>query len=119
VGRRQVTPFSALGRPWKVSAGVGRQVRWSGDGREIYYRANGKFMAVSFDGAEPEPAIGRPTPLFTDFYDFCTATSLATDDVTKDGRFIVTRCDRDAPGVQIIENWTTEMKRILDAGGVK
>ena len=118
-GEAYVTPYPAAGRQWQVSAGGGRQVRWSADGREIFYRGDGKFMAVTFSGAGIEPVIGKPTPLFTDTYDFGTAISLATYDVTKDGRFIFTRREQGAPVVRIIENWATEMRRILEAGGVK
>jgi hypothetical protein len=118
-GEAYVTRFPQIGRQWQVSAGGGRQVRWSGDGREVYYRANGKFMAVAFGGAGAEPEIGKPAPLFSDVYDFGTAISLATYDVTKDGRFIVTKREDGTSSLQVVSNWTAELRRIVAAGGVK
>jgi WD40-like Beta Propeller Repeat len=118
-GEASVTRFPDIGRQWQVSVGGGRQVRWSGDGREIYHRANGKFMAVAFDGTGAAPVIGRPAPLFSDVYDFGTAISLATYDVTKDGRFIVTKRKDGTSSLQVVSNWTTELERTVAAGGLR
>jgi hypothetical protein len=32
--------------------------------REIYYRASGQLVAVTFDAAGASPSLGTPTPLF-------------------------------------------------------
>jgi hypothetical protein len=69
--------------------------------------------------ADRQPVIGKPAPLFSDVYDFGTSISLATYDVTKDGRFIVTRREDGTSSLQVVSNWTAELERTVAAGGVR
>jgi hypothetical protein len=114
-----VTSYPATGRYRQVSAGGGVHARWSRDGREIYYRTQTTFVAVPFAGAGVEPVIGKPTTLFPDTYDFGAGISIPNYDVTPDGRFILTRRDAGDGGLTLGVNWTSELKRVLAAGGVK
>jgi len=114
-----VKPYPALDRQWQVSAGGGTQVRWSRNGREIYYRANQHFVAVPFTATGTEPAIGKPADLFVDMYDYGTGISIPNYDVAADGRFIVTKREAGDVGLQIGLNWDRELERILAAGGVR
>ena len=57
-------PFPAGDGKWQVSSAGGRQPRWRGDGRELFYMApDGTLMAVPVaPGADPAP--GLPVALF-------------------------------------------------------
>jgi Tol biopolymer transport system component/tRNA A-37 threonylcarbamoyl transferase component Bud32 len=93
----------------QASTAGGTQVRWSGDGKEIFYVApDGKMMAVSiaFGGATPE--VKLPVPLFQ--------THLATGinvlgnkpqyAVARDGRFLLnTALDSASAPIVISVNW--------------
>lgn len=65
-----VRRYPQLDRAWPVSEGGGVQVRWGATGREIFYRGGGHLMAVTFDGSDAEPVLGKPPALFADVYDF-------------------------------------------------
>ena len=79
----------------QVSTGGGAQIRWSGDGKEIFYVApDGKMMAASIAfGVSPE--VKLPVPLFQ--------THLATGTnvlgfkpqyaVSRDGRFLLNQAE--------------------------
>ena len=41
-----VRPFPAAGGRWQVSDGGGRFPRWSGDGKELFYRTNEGIMSA-------------------------------------------------------------------------
>jgi eukaryotic-like serine/threonine-protein kinase len=92
----QVRRFPELDRQWPVSEGGGTQLRWSANGREIYYRGASALMAVPFDGRGEEPVLGKPVALFEDEYDLGLGTTTANYDVTPDGRFLMLRPRRRA-----------------------
>ena len=75
------------GGKWQISNGYGRNPRWRGDGRELYYRAgDGQVMAVEI-AAHPEFKLGKPHPL-----GFKTGADSLTGigwDFTPEGRFLV------------------------------
>jgi Tol biopolymer transport system component len=62
-----VQPFPGLGRKWQISTDGGAQVRWRGDGKELFYIGlDDRLMAfpirLSSDGQSVES--GTPVPLF-------------------------------------------------------
>jgi Tol biopolymer transport system component len=114
-----VRRYPELDRQWQVSEGPAVQPRWSRSGREIYYRNGRHVLAVSIDTSGTEPALGKPTALFTDHYDFAGGASIPNYDVTPEGRFIMTRRVVGGGRFRAIVNWTEELKRILAAGGVR
>jgi dipeptidyl aminopeptidase/acylaminoacyl peptidase len=62
-----VRPFKASADTWQVSNDGGSQVRWSRDGKELFYVSrDGRLMAVPIaTGASGQPpVVGRPTALF-------------------------------------------------------
>ena len=88
-----VTSFPAAVGKWQVSRGGGREPRWRGDGKELFYIApSGMLMAVTVD-ARSVFATGTPLPLFQIHGRApISSTDLFTYDVTKDGkRFLVNR----------------------------
>lgn len=77
------------------------------------------MMAVPFDGSRDQPSICKPTPLFKDEYDLGQGVTIASYDVTNDGRFVMLRRDAKGAGLNLILNWTEELKEIIARGGVK
>jgi hypothetical protein len=114
-----VKPYPSLDRQWQVSAGAGTQARWSRDGKEIYYRAHQRMVAVPFNTADARPVIGKAAPLFVDVYDFGPGLTVPNYDVTHNGRFIVTGREAGDGGLQIGVNWGRELERTLAAGGAR
>jgi serine/threonine-protein kinase len=114
-----VRAFPALERAWQVSEGGGAQTHWSRDGREIFYRGDGRIMASSFDGRLEEPRLGRPTALFADEYDFGPGIASPNYDLTPDGRFIFFRRTPSSGRFHVVLGWTAELERRIAAGGVR
>jgi hypothetical protein len=114
-----VRRYPALDRQWQISEGGGVQTRWSRNGREIYYRNGRSMMTVAFDGRGETPSLGKPTALFLDEYDFGQGLTVPNYDVMDDGRFVMFRRDANGGRLQVVLNWTEELKKIIAAGGVK
>jgi tRNA A-37 threonylcarbamoyl transferase component Bud32 len=99
----------------QVSTGGGAQIRWSDDGKEIFYVApDGKMMAASiaFGGASPE--VKLPVPLFQ--------THLATGTnvlgfkpqyaVARDGRFLLNTAIESASAPIVVSvNWMKKLPK--------
>jgi hypothetical protein len=65
-GRREIwiQPMPPNGGRWQVSNGGGTNVRWRGDGRELFYiAADGKLTAVAVTPGDA-PKFGTPIALF-------------------------------------------------------
>src|SRR5262245_30633442 len=60
-----VMPFDGRGRKTTVSGGGADAPRWSRDGRELFYLAGNRVMAVPIKSTGPVIALGDPVPLFT------------------------------------------------------
>jgi Tol biopolymer transport system component len=114
-----VRRYPAMDRQWQVSEGGGVQARWSGTGREIYYRGGPRMMAVAFNSSGVEPTFGKPVALFADEYDFGQVLSIPNYDVTRDGRFIMLRRGSHGSSLRVVIQWAGELKQILAAGGVR
>jgi eukaryotic-like serine/threonine-protein kinase len=85
-----VTSISNPSDRYRVSTNGGVQVRWSRDGRELYYRTLGdrrKLMAVPVDVSGGRPKFGVPRALFDDTFFLDTPFKTAYD-VAADGRFV-------------------------------
>jgi serine/threonine-protein kinase len=113
-----VRPFPDSDRErWKVSLGGGKQPQWSRDGRELFYLTSaGAMMAVPVSET-PELSLGQPVKLFDDA-GFAHITGGRSYDITKDGRFLITKAQRpsgtSAPGsLVIVHNWFEELKRLV------
>ena len=114
-----VRAYPALERAWQVSEGGGAQTRWSRDGREIYYRSDGRLFAATFDGSGDEPRLGRPTALFADEYDFGPGIPAPTQSVTPDGRFVFLRRTPSSGRLPVVLGWLPELERLIAAGGAR
>jgi Tol biopolymer transport system component len=103
-------PFPGPGESVTISTAGGRDPRWRGDGKEIFYIADdGKMMAVPIKAASTlEP--GVPVALFE------TKTRNQRGylyDVTPDGQrfLVITRMqDQEALPMTVVVNWNPRLK---------
>jgi Tol biopolymer transport system component/predicted Ser/Thr protein kinase len=121
-GRREVyvRPFPRAEGQWTISVAGGRQPRWRGDGKELFYEAaDGKMMAVPVKAsAAPKPTFeaGAPVALF-DAHIAPTATNNVVNyDVTADGkRFLIATPvgpgASSSPPLTVVVNWNAASKK--------
>jgi Tol biopolymer transport system component len=93
----------------QVSTMGGAQIRWSSDGREIFYIApDGKMMGASVVLGGTSPDVKLPVPLFQTH--LATGTNVlgnkAQYAVSRDGRFLLnTAIESQSPPIAVIVNW--------------
>jgi hypothetical protein len=88
-----ITTYPTAGGKLQVSRAGGKQPRWRGDGKEIFYvDPHGILTAVPVT-TEPGLSTGTPVQMFaTNSRPYISSTDLFTYDVTRDGtRFVVDR----------------------------
>ncbi len=93
-----------------VSSGGGRQPRWRGDGKELYYVDGDTMMAVDVS-TDPTFRVGRPSALFEAPGAF--AGRGQRYDVTADGqRFLYTESvgEGKPTEIRVVQNWFAEFK---------
>jgi dipeptidyl aminopeptidase/acylaminoacyl peptidase len=117
-----VTPFPGPGPRLRVSTAGGGNVRWSRDGREIYfvlYQEN-HLMAVTAEEAGGTLHLGAPRQIYDGWLGSHPARPVY--DVHPDGkRFLVIKrlpqdAGQDPSHVVIIFDWAEELGRILREG---
>ena len=67
-GRNEVyiTSFPVLGSKWQVSINGGREPRWRGDGKELFYFSSDNMLtAVEVRATASGLELGATRPLFT------------------------------------------------------
>ena len=104
-----VGTFPTLTRKWQISANGGNHPRWSRDGKELFFIADGKMMAVPVKSG-PQFDYGAPHALFD------ARMSTVGDrwyDVATDGRFLIPRQLEDArqDPMTVVLNWQAGLKR--------
>ena len=109
----QPFPDAAAGRT-QVSTAGGTQVRWSADGRELYYVApDGKLMAVSFTAGAP-PQLRLPAALFQAHLanGNNVVGNKAQYAVSRDGRFLLdTVVEAPSAPIVVMVNWASRLER--------
>ena len=105
-----VQPFPATGGKWKISIKGGNYPLWRRDGKEIFYMAADKLMAVEVTSGERFEA-GLPKMLF----DCASIRGVRGKYAVKgDGQrfLVVTRIEETGPGsFTAVLNWTADLKR--------
>ncbi len=116
-GQREVyvQPFPEGGRKVTVSSGDGSQLRWSRDGKELFYVQGEKLMVVAVS-TEGEFSAGLPTELF-EHPGLRGGLNNPNYDVSLDGqRFILAEpvgyeeTEAPQPTIRVVENWFTEFE---------
>lgn len=106
-----VRPFLRLGAKVKVSAGRGFAPKWSPDGKEIFYQAESKMMAVSVSIQDDVLRASSPRLLF----EIKSFSYNGPHDVSSDGnRFLFYRPVGDikeqSQQPTVVVNWFDELK---------
>lgn len=98
----------------QVSTAGGTQVRWSADGKELFYVSpNGKMMAVSLTLTGASPEVKEPVPLFQTH--LATGTNVLGSKpqyaVARDGRFLLnTAIDSASAPIVVSVNWMKTLR---------
>jgi serine/threonine protein kinase len=100
-------PASGSNQKWQISQNGGQEVRWRGDGRELYWvTPDGKIWAADIQMGPGRLQSGTPRELFTAPIYTATAGSF---DVTPDGqRFVLLLFASQAEGsirLNVVSNW--------------
>ena len=103
------------GARYQVSGGGATEPIWAPSGRELFFRAGSKMMAVDVAIAGSSAQIGRPGTVFEGEYLGWATGNYA---VTADGkRFIMVRAaDPNARPLSVRLHWTTELARRVPVG---
>ena len=104
-----VAPFPGPGAKQQISTSGGRQPRWRGDGKEIFYLTRDhKLMAAEVNGQGASLVVGAVQPLF-DVHESGMGYAATTDGQ----RFLVnTTVEQKASApITLVQNWTADLKR--------
>jgi len=109
-----VQSYPGSGGKLQISTEGGTEPLWNRNGRELFYRAGNRMMAVEIT-AQPSFMAGKPKLLFEGQYE-PTLVSNANYDVSPDGqRFLMLKASerQEAAPTQInvVLNWFEELKR--------
>ena len=69
------------------------------------------MMSVQLNGHDDLP-LGRADVLFDQDFSYGTGITFAQYDLARDGRFLVIRRDSDSGRLNVVLNWTAELKRL-------
>ena len=103
-----VTAFPGGGPRVQVSPRGGTQVRWSSDGKTLYYvpTEDGSLVAASVDGSGAQFQVKGVTTLFP-VNVFQGPRVTGSFDVSADGRFLINSAGEvSGPRLAVVSNWT-------------
>ena len=112
-GRAEVfiTAFSGGGAKWQVSTDGGREPRWRGDGKELFFSAqDSSIMAVDVSTQNNTVVLGTPHLLFRARMQ---SAPLGQFDVTRDGKkFLINSVNAQGGSnpLTLLTNWSAELK---------
>jgi len=112
-------PYPGPGPKTPVSIGGGRELLWSPDGSEIFYRAGSNMMVVDVQSV-PTLSVSEPRVLFQSNHLASIGGRAREYHVAPDGRFLMIRSGA-AQGVEsadydhliVVENWLDELQRLV------
>jgi serine/threonine protein kinase len=98
---------------WQISSAGGYQVKWRGDGKELYFEGlDGKMMAAAIAASPQGIRAETPRALFS--ADFLTG-SLQEFDVTPDGQRFLLVISRQSRGqndrLTVVANWQAALRK--------
>ena len=104
-------PYPGPGGKRLISNEGGIHPVWSFDGRELFYRVGDKVMVVEIRTGSVVTA-GKPRLLFEEQY-VMESSPVRTFSVSPDGRRFVMLKQSTQAQLNIILNWTEELKRLV------
>jgi len=97
---------------WQISTGGGYDVKWRGDGKELYYISpNREMMAVALKASPQGIQAETPRALFSPDFD---PTSLRQFDVTPDGQrflMVVNAQPQSEAALTVVANWQAALRK--------
>jgi serine/threonine-protein kinase len=114
-----VVPFPGPGGKWQISTGGGLDVRWSKNGRELFYTSGSALMAEPYNVEKNSFQPGQPVKLFQDRFEL--RAPVGAYDVTLDGQhfvmFQLSGARMTAPsGPTVVLNWIDQARQMVAAG---
>jgi Tol biopolymer transport system component len=105
-------PYPGPDRKKQVSTQGGTHPKWNRNGKELFYRVGNRMMVVDVS-TSPDLTLSPPRVLFEQRYAFGSAQTIPNYDVSPDGqRFVMVKDDSASGRLNIILNWTEELKRL-------
>jgi hypothetical protein len=106
-----VRPFPGAGGRIQISSGGGSEPAWSVDGKRLFYRAGGRFMAATLAVAPTLDVVSR-IEMFEDRYK--SGLFRSRFDVHPDGKhFVVLQPAAQSQEVVVVLDWATELRSRL------
>ena len=96
---------------WRISNGGAYDVKWRGDGKEVYYQTlNGKVMAATIQAGPQGLRAETPRELFAPNF---VAASLHNFDVTGDGQrfLLMLNVGQNSNRLTIVSNWQAALRK--------
>ena len=84
---------------------------WSRDGKELFFRNGSQMLSVRMTQGS-EVSLSRPELLFDQQFSYGTGITYAQYDVAPDGRFVMIKANADSGRLNIVLNWTEELKQL-------
>ena len=113
-----VQPYPGPGGKSQISTDGGKEPVWNPNGRELFFRRDGKMMAVEI-ATQSGFVAGKPHVLFEGPYEPSPGSN-ANYDVSRDGqRFLMLKQieqEQSATQINVVLNWFEELKRRVPAG---
>jgi serine/threonine-protein kinase len=117
-------PYPGPGGEVTISVGGGQEPVWAPSGREMFYRHDGKLVAVSIAESGSSLTVGSPATVFTDPYRLDTGGAnggMANYDVSPDGKqFVMVEepkaASQTTARLQVVLNWFDELKARVPTG---
>jgi len=110
-GHYWVSPFPKVTESRQVSttAGGGPPPKWSPDGRTLYYKTPSAIMAAT---VVTSPSLDVSVPKLVLKGEYLQGGTNVWD-VAPDGRFLLMKAVPAEPSIQVVLNWTEELKRLV------
>jgi serine/threonine-protein kinase len=108
-----VRDLSTGGR-WQVSSAGGEEPRWSGNGRELYFRRDTQLLAVSVEAGE-QFRPGEPRVVVDGIYNLRSGSLMSYDVDPKRERFLMIRPANSSEisaitSLHVVLNWFTDLR---------
>jgi Tol biopolymer transport system component/tRNA A-37 threonylcarbamoyl transferase component Bud32 len=106
-----IQSFPTPGTAFAVTSDGGASPVWHRSGNELFYKANGKLMAVTIASADGKVSVGQPVALF-DLPPAPLRSLTSEYDVARNGQFLFNvAVENQAPSAIVTLNWKAELKK--------
>jgi serine/threonine-protein kinase len=107
-----VRPTTGPDRRRPASVDGGTNAMWHPGGGELIYRQGNRMMSVAVRADSQGLELGKPVILFEQRFETGTSITFPNFDIGPDGRFVVIRNQANSGRLDVVLNWTEELKRL-------